>query len=189
MPLDRAPFGAIGLKTSFAVSHTALVATGRMTLERLLGLYVDGPAAITGIEAPSVALGKPVGAVSNDPIAAPPFSASSIQYQRNAADTRNTDDSLRFDATWEADAGFLKAIKAGVRWAERSFERASYQNPNQNAGVYTAWDGVRPPAQLVNIQRVPVNPTSTTDAGAAATRARSPRAADCRRARTQSAKR
>ena len=94
-----------------------------------------------------------------------------FQYQRNAADTRNTDDSLRFDATWEADAGFLKAIKAGVRWAERSFERASYQNPNQNAGVYTAWDGVRPPAQLVNIQRVPVNPTSTTDAGAAATAA------------------
>lgn len=57
-PLDRAPFGAIGLETSFAVSHTALVATGRMPLERLLGLYVEGPAAIAGIEAPAVATGK-----------------------------------------------------------------------------------------------------------------------------------
>jgi dihydroorotase len=56
--LDRAPFGAIGLETSFAVSHTALVGTGRLTLERLLGLYVDGPAGIVGIEAPEVAPGR-----------------------------------------------------------------------------------------------------------------------------------
>jgi dihydroorotase len=58
VPLDRAPFGAIGLETSFAVSHTALVATGRMSLERLLSLYVDGPASIAGIEAPTIATGK-----------------------------------------------------------------------------------------------------------------------------------
>jgi dihydroorotase len=58
VPLDRAPFGAIGLETSFAVSHTALVATGRMTLERLLGLYVSGPAAIAGIEAPALEPGR-----------------------------------------------------------------------------------------------------------------------------------
>jgi dihydroorotase len=58
VPLDRAPFGAIGLETSFAVSHTALVATGRMTFERLLDLYVDGPARIVGIEAPAVSPGR-----------------------------------------------------------------------------------------------------------------------------------
>lgn len=92
-----------------------------------------------------------------------------FQYQRNASDTKNTDDAARFDLTWETGGGFLSALRTGFRWAERSFERASYQNPNQNAGVFTAWDGVRPPSQLVNIQRVPVNPASTTDAGAAAT--------------------
>lgn len=92
-----------------------------------------------------------------------------FQYQRNASDTKNSDDSLRFDLTWETEGSFLTALKAGFRWAERSFERASYQNPNQNSGVYTAWDGVRDPARLVNIQRIPVNPGSTTDTGAAAT--------------------
>ncbi|MFC4296332.1 TonB-dependent receptor [Novosphingobium tardum] len=94
-----------------------------------------------------------------------------FQYQRNASDTKNKDDSVRFDLTWEPGEGFFKAFKLGGRWAERSFQRAVYQNPNQNAGVYTAFDGVRPPAQLVNIQRIPVSPGSTTDAGAAATAA------------------
>lgn len=94
-----------------------------------------------------------------------------FQYQRNAADTRNSDDSVRMDLAWEPGLGFITAIKGGARWAKRSFARASYQNPNQNAGVYTAWDGVRDPAQLVNIQRIPVNPASTPDAGAAATSA------------------
>ncbi|QIG53534.1 TonB-dependent receptor [Altererythrobacter sp. BO-6] len=98
-----------------------------------------------------------------------------FQYQRNASDTKNKDDSFRFDLTWEPDANFFTALKAGFRWAERSFFRASYQNPNQSQGngVFTEWDGVRPPAQFVNIQRVPVDPNSpsTTDAGALATSA------------------
>ncbi|WP_230206951.1 TonB-dependent receptor [Novosphingobium sp. Gsoil 351] len=92
-----------------------------------------------------------------------------FQYQRNASDTKNRDDSVRFDLTWDPGSSFFKAFKLGGRWAERSFQRAVYQNPNQNAGVFTAFDGVRAPAQLVNIQRIPVNPASTTDAGAAAT--------------------
>lgn len=58
VPLDQAPFGAIGLETSFAVAHTALVATGRMGLERLLALYVDGPAAIAGVRAPALGVGS-----------------------------------------------------------------------------------------------------------------------------------
>jgi dihydroorotase len=56
--LDEAPFGAIGLETSFAVSFTALVATGRLPLERLIALYVDGPAAIVDLEAPRIAAGS-----------------------------------------------------------------------------------------------------------------------------------
>lgn len=55
--LDAAPFGAIGLETSFAVAHTALVATGRIAPERLIGLYVEGPAAIVGIPPPRVGEG------------------------------------------------------------------------------------------------------------------------------------
>lgn len=94
-----------------------------------------------------------------------------FQYQRNASDTKNTDDSLRFDLTWEPEDNFLTAIKAGFRWAERSFERSSYQNPNQNSGVFTEWDGIRDPARLVNIQRIPVNPSSIADPGASATSA------------------
>ena len=54
---DAAPFGAIGLETSFPVSYTALVASGRLSLEQLLALYVDGPAAIVGLEAPRIEAG------------------------------------------------------------------------------------------------------------------------------------
>ncbi len=92
-----------------------------------------------------------------------------FQYQRNASDTKNSDDSFRLDLTWEPEGNFFTAFKAGFRWAERSFERSSFQNPNQNAGVFTAWDGIRAPAQLVNIQRIPVNPAGIADPAAAAT--------------------
>ena len=51
---DEAAFGAIGLETSFSVSYTALVASGRLSLERLIALYVDGPAGIVGLEAPRI---------------------------------------------------------------------------------------------------------------------------------------
>jgi len=92
------------------------------------------------------------------------------QFQRNAADTENTDDSLRFDATWESDMGFLKSVQAGFRWAERSFERARYENPNEGGGVAAVLgQGVRDPAQSINIWAVPLNPANTTDTGAAAT--------------------
>ena len=55
---DEATFGAIGLETSFSVSYTALVESGRIGLERLLELYIDGPAAIAGIEAPGLVPGR-----------------------------------------------------------------------------------------------------------------------------------
>lgn len=55
---DGAAFGAIGLETSFAVSYSALVVPGRIGLERLIALYVDGPAEIAGIEAPAIVRGR-----------------------------------------------------------------------------------------------------------------------------------
>jgi dihydroorotase len=57
-PMDAAPFGAIGLETSFAVAHTALCVARGMSLERLLALMVDGPAGVAGIPAPAVAPGR-----------------------------------------------------------------------------------------------------------------------------------
>ncbi|MGQ0612401.1 MAG: dihydroorotase [Planctomycetaceae bacterium] len=57
--MDQAPFGAIGLETSFSVAYTTLVDTGLISLERLIGLYVDGPAAIAGLSCPALAAGAP----------------------------------------------------------------------------------------------------------------------------------
>ncbi|MCZ8325851.1 MAG: TonB-dependent receptor [Sphingomonadaceae bacterium] len=92
-----------------------------------------------------------------------------FQFQRNAADTENTDDAIRFDVTWKPDAGLLKALKVGFRWAERGFARARYENQSQTGSVFTAWDGTRPPLQAVGIQNVPVNPANATSPDAAAT--------------------
>ncbi len=92
------------------------------------------------------------------------------QYQRNAADTENTDDSARLDLTWAPDMDFFKSFQAGFRWAERGFERARYENANEGGGTFfTGADGVRDPVQSVNVWPIPLNPAGTTDAGAAAT--------------------
>lgn len=92
------------------------------------------------------------------------------QYQRNAADTENTDDSFRFDATWEPETGFFESFQTGFRWAKRGFERARYENPNEGGGVAAILgEGVRDPVQSINIWAVPLVPGNTTDAGAAAT--------------------
>lgn len=94
-----------------------------------------------------------------------------FQYQRNAFDTRNSDDSLRFDLAWEPGGGFFTEFQAGFRWAERSFMRASYQNSNQGGNGFTSVlnDGTRDPVVRVNIQRIPVDPGSTSNADFAAT--------------------
>lgn len=91
------------------------------------------------------------------------------QFQRNAADTENTDDSFRFDATWDAEAGFFKSFQTGFRWANRTFERARYENANEG-GAIAGIDGQgRDPVRAVNVFAVPLNPANTTNAGAAAT--------------------
>lgn len=92
------------------------------------------------------------------------------QFQRNAADTENTDDSIRFDATWETDTDFFQSFQAGFRWAERSFERARYENANEGGAIAAiAGQGVRDPVRAVNVWAVPLNPANTTNADAAAT--------------------
>lgn len=92
------------------------------------------------------------------------------QYQRNAADTKNTDDSFRIDATWEPDMSFFESFQAGFRWGDRSFSRARYENANEGGGAAAILgDGVRDPVQSVNVWAVPLNPASTSDAGLSAT--------------------
>lgn len=95
-------------------------------------------------------------------------------YQRNAADTHNTDDSARLDASWKTGSDFITTISGGFRWAERGFTRQAFVNQNQGGTAsptnpYGAWDGVSAPVRSVAIQQIPVNPANTTDPVAAAT--------------------
>lgn len=92
------------------------------------------------------------------------------QFQRNAADTENTDDSVRFDMTWKTDTDFFNSFQAGLRWSERSFERARYENANEGGSIPAiAGQGMRDPVRAVNVWAVPLDPANTTNTGAAAT--------------------
>ncbi|PWM45939.1 MAG: dihydroorotase [Clostridiales bacterium] len=55
-PAELAPFGIIGLETSFCVSYTFLVKTGIIKLERLIELMSDKPKEILGIHSSSFVL-------------------------------------------------------------------------------------------------------------------------------------
>ena len=52
-PLDKAPFGIIGLETAFAITYTTLVRAGHLTLKQLTDLMSLNPAKIIGINNPS----------------------------------------------------------------------------------------------------------------------------------------
>ena len=54
-----APNGVIGLESSFAASYTALVASGRIGLDRLIRLMSTAPARIVGIDAGTLRIGAP----------------------------------------------------------------------------------------------------------------------------------
>jgi dihydroorotase len=54
-----APFGLIGMETAFAALYTGLVLTGRLRIGRLVEALTVGPAAVTGIEPPSLSPGVP----------------------------------------------------------------------------------------------------------------------------------
>ena len=56
---DYAPFGVVGLETAFAVCHTELVATKRLTLSQLVAKLATGPAEILGIESGTLKKGYP----------------------------------------------------------------------------------------------------------------------------------
>ncbi len=55
---DRAPFGILGLETAIALTLEQLVATGRISLLRMVELFTTGPARVLGIER-KLAAGEP----------------------------------------------------------------------------------------------------------------------------------
>jgi dihydroorotase len=57
--LDQAPFGAIGLETSFGVSHRALVEESGMRLEELVERMAVAPRRILGLPGGRLELGRP----------------------------------------------------------------------------------------------------------------------------------
>ena len=65
--LDSAPFGVIGLETSFAVSHTQLILPGLITPLRLTELLSTNPARILGFEGGTLQPGRPADVVIADP--------------------------------------------------------------------------------------------------------------------------
>lgn len=65
--LEGAPFGVIGLETSFAVSHTQLVLPGLVTPLRLTELLSTNPAKILGCEGGTLQPGRPADVTVADP--------------------------------------------------------------------------------------------------------------------------
>ena len=67
--LDSAPFGVIGLETSFAVSCTQLILPGLITPLRLVELLSTNPARILGYGGVTLLPGRPAAVVIADPAA------------------------------------------------------------------------------------------------------------------------
>ena len=57
--LRGSPFGIVGLECAFAVVHTALVATGRVPLERVLDALTTRPRRIVGLPSRTLSPGEP----------------------------------------------------------------------------------------------------------------------------------
>jgi dihydroorotase len=64
---DRAPFGVIGLETSFGVAHTQLVAGGRLSLVDLVERMSLAPARRFGLEGGRLEAGAPASFALVDP--------------------------------------------------------------------------------------------------------------------------
>ncbi len=62
----NAPFGLIGLETSFAVLNTKLVREGVITIEKLVEKWTAGPATAFGLDAGRIAEGAPADIVAFD---------------------------------------------------------------------------------------------------------------------------
>jgi len=65
-PLDRAPFGIVGLETALALTLTFLVRPGRLTLARALELWTDAPRRLFGLPAVTLEPGSPADLVLLD---------------------------------------------------------------------------------------------------------------------------
>ena len=74
-----APNGVIGMESSFAASYTALVASGRMTLGRLIELMSVNPAKILGIDAGGLRIGAPAAFALLDTLTERVFSAEELK--------------------------------------------------------------------------------------------------------------
>jgi len=81
-----------------------------------------------------------------------------FQMQRNADDTKSSDDSFKLDIEYEFDDGFITQIKAGARLAKRSFGRQSYINSNQKNTI-VGDDGVY---EKIDIQDIKVHPDANS---------------------------
>jgi dihydroorotase len=66
VPFEEAPFGVIGLETSFAALYTHLVTPGILTLETLLERMSTGPARAFGLDEPRVEVGARANLVALD---------------------------------------------------------------------------------------------------------------------------
>ncbi len=66
---DDAPFGAVGLETTFAVLHTHLVATGVLELATLIERMSTGPARALGLPGGTLKAGQPADLALLDPAA------------------------------------------------------------------------------------------------------------------------
>jgi dihydroorotase len=64
--LDQAPFGIVGLETALALTITALVRTGHLTLERALELWTDAPRRVFGMPDVRLEAGSPADLVLLD---------------------------------------------------------------------------------------------------------------------------
>ena len=80
-----APFGITGLETSFPLAYTALVKTGIMSLEKVIGLMALTPAERAGLDIPAIETGRRA-----DFIAADLSSAFVFSKEKSLSKSKNT---------------------------------------------------------------------------------------------------
>ncbi|MBT9252713.1 MAG: dihydroorotase [Brockia lithotrophica] len=85
LPLERAPFGILGLETAFPLLYTELVLRGRFSLGELVDRMSRAPARFLGIPGGELAAGAPADLVLVDPYVPRP-----VLPERLASKSRNT---------------------------------------------------------------------------------------------------
>jgi dihydroorotase len=67
LPLERAPFGIVGLETAVGLTFTYLVATGAVSLATVVTAWTRGPARVFGLPGGRLAVGDPGDVTVVDP--------------------------------------------------------------------------------------------------------------------------